>query len=102
MTNALLFFTLLFTPPVDNFCACDAAGRPSWYLTADLCLQGEFQTRLTATNGVYVIETRDRLAGPGNWYRLGLPITAPATNWQTLAIPAPATGPWYFRLRQLP
>ena len=101
-TNALLFLTLLFTPPVDNFRGADALDRPSWWISGELCITGQFETRLTATNGVWVIEARDNLGTTSNWYRIGAPMTAPSTNWQTLAIPAPRTGTWFYRVRQLP
>lgn len=93
-----LTLTLLTAPAAENFHGT-LAGGGHWWIASNLCTRAAF-TATIPTNGIWTLEVRDHVGSPATWYRLGAPLTGPVTNTQTLSVPAPSTGAWFYRLRQ--
>jgi len=85
MTNLVLTITLLAVLPSAPFIGRGTNNIPRWIVSSNLCETVEFRSEIR-TNGTYVLQIADNLTN-GAWTRFGSPITGPATNVQTLAVP---------------
>lgn len=104
MTNVLLLLLALSVgPAAENFAGMEPDGRVTWWIASNLCVRATFEARVAAP-GTWTLEMSaggESPGGPAGWVRIGEAIAGESVTRQTVSVPAPWTGNWFFRLRRL-